>query len=153
MTGGGVKENVSSPVETAPEQHVDAISSPKAKMGIGGQLLQEHKGVTADGIIPTKTPRDGPETSECSSEDHATTLGNQPLCFRPRPIGHLVTKTLRRIDPSGVFSTYQQWADVKNRVLSSEKPHTVLNHCIPKMPPKLPTVTAIPCKYGRVRTT
>ena len=50
----------------------------------------------------------------------ASCLGRRRLCFRSRPIHDLVSSTLLRIDPSGVFSMYQEWSNIKNRVLSRE---------------------------------
>ena len=45
-------------------------------------------------------------------------LGLRRLCFRLQPIHDLVSSTLRSIDPSGVFSMYEEWSSLKNRVLS-----------------------------------
>jgi len=45
-------------------------------------------------------------------------LGPRRLCFRSQPIHDLVSSTLLSIDPSGVFSMYEEWSNIKNRVLS-----------------------------------
>lgn len=45
-------------------------------------------------------------------------LGPHRLCFRSQPIHDLVSSTLLSIDPSGVFSMYEEWSNIKNRVLS-----------------------------------
>ncbi len=51
----------------------------------------------------------------------ASCLGQRRLCFRSRPIHDLVSSTLLNIDPSGVFSMYQEWSNIKNRVLAREQ--------------------------------
>eukprot|EP00752_Nemacystus_decipiens_P003382 g3129.t1 len=45
-------------------------------------------------------------------------FGPRRLCFRSKPIHDLVASTLLSIDPSGVFSMYEEWSNIKNRVLS-----------------------------------
>eukprot|EP00903_Cladosiphon_okamuranus_P014519 g13467.t1 len=44
-------------------------------------------------------------------------LGSRRLRFRSQPIHELVSSTLLSIDPSGIFSMYEEWSNIKNRIL------------------------------------
>lgn len=58
-------------------------------------------------------------------------LGPSRLFFRSQPIHDLVSSTFLSIDPSGVFSMYEEWSNIKNRVLS-RKPLTLSTaFCLP----------------------
>ncbi|CAM9286721.1 unnamed protein product [Ectocarpus sp. 4 AP-2014] len=50
--------------------------------------------------------------------DDANYLSHRRLCFRSEPIHDLHVATLRAIDPTGVYGMYQEWSNMKNRVLS-----------------------------------
>ncbi|CAM9608926.1 unnamed protein product [Ectocarpus sp. 12 AP-2014] len=50
--------------------------------------------------------------------DDANCFGHRRLCFRSEPIHDLHVATLRAIDPTGVYGMYQEWSNMKNRVLS-----------------------------------
>ncbi|CAB1107889.1 unnamed protein product [Ectocarpus sp. CCAP 1310/34] len=50
--------------------------------------------------------------------DDANCLSHRRLCFRSEPIHDLHVATLRAIDPTGVYGMYQEWSNMKNRVLS-----------------------------------
>lgn len=74
-----------------------------------GRRAERRRGLPAPLIAPARRVM----TADTSS------LGFR-LRFRPDPIQNFVSAALRNIDPTGVFNTYQEWSDVKNRVLSSE---------------------------------
>lgn len=108
VTGGGL----AAPAEAGPLSNKHPLSRPRSTPLAyidRGQMLQEN-GDSAQLF--------GHQTRQVRTADGS--LGHRRLCFRSEPIGHLVYETLRSIDPSGVFNTYQEWAEVKNRVLSSE---------------------------------
>ncbi|CBN74609.1 Hypothetical leucine rich repeat protein [Ectocarpus siliculosus] len=50
--------------------------------------------------------------------DDANCLGHRRLCFRSEPIHDLHVATLKTIDPTGIYGMYQEWSNIKNRVLS-----------------------------------
>lgn len=75
--------------------------------------LTTKEGLSAGEAVKTTNRRDV-WTADAGCLDH------RRLCFRSQPIHDLVSATLQSIDPSGVFNMYQEWSNVKNRVLSRE---------------------------------
>lgn len=90
-----------------------ALPSNQRKLAPLGDPEHTPEGSAVGGLALTRMRRDvWTADGDC--------LGYRRLRFRSQPIHDLVSATLKSIDPSGVFSMYQEWSNVKNRLLSRE---------------------------------
>lgn len=108
VTGGGVNDTAL----RSKDGPVNATLRPRTTSVVTGRHRTDNPAYASPRLVAATTREI--KTADESSWDRR-------ICFRSEPIRNLVSATLKSIDPSGMFNTYQEWSDVKNRVLSSEQ--------------------------------